>query len=80
VILAGFSANISLIVGRYPAIAASKKGLLVSTLAVSRWICEKRAGIRSVGLFEDAQEGRTDAGNEDAERKWQRGFAGGTSR
>jgi hypothetical protein len=69
-ILAGLSANISLIAGRSPALAAFKNGVLMSTLAISRWICGRRVGIGSGGLFADAGEGRTDVGNEDVERKW----------
>jgi hypothetical protein len=52
----------------------------MSTLDVSQWICGQRGGIRSVGLFADAEIGITDAGNEDVERKWQRGFAGRENR
>jgi hypothetical protein len=36
VILAGFSANISSIAGRSPTLAATKNGVLMSTLAVSQ--------------------------------------------
>jgi hypothetical protein len=79
VILAGFSSNINLIVGRSPALAASKKGLVIAMLDVSQWICRRRGGIGSVGLFADARKERADAGNEDVERKWQRGLAGGRS-